>query len=152
MKGFVQTPTGLVDRMVYRLFEDRVPRVSEIVLDAGCGRGEFIAGVLRWCARRGTEPPTIVGVKNDPRHYRVARARFADDGHVKILGRDCLEHDPQQYDFILSNPPGPKFDTDSASVTVSRSGRGNPRIVRTTPVSRVGPTLPGTAGPRCRAC
>ena len=57
MKGFVPTPCETVDAMVERLFQGRPPRPDDAVLDPGCGTGEFIDGVIRWCKRQGLTLP-----------------------------------------------------------------------------------------------
>jgi adenine-specific DNA-methyltransferase len=105
MKGFVSTPPELVDRMVEKLFDGRPPESTDVVLDPGCGRGEFIAGILRWCDRKQLTGPTIVGVENDPRYWGPAHGRFLGDKRVKIRRRDFLKPDPIKYDFIIGNPP-----------------------------------------------
>lgn len=105
MKGFVPTPASLVDRMVAKLFSTRLPTAADTVLDPGCGRGEFITGVLRWCEGHGLIPPAIVGVENDPRHWAPVRKRFLGNRCVEIRRRDFLEPDSDRYEFIVGNPP-----------------------------------------------
>lgn len=39
MKGFVPTPTALVDRMVEKLFQAGPPMAGSKLLDPGCGSG-----------------------------------------------------------------------------------------------------------------
>jgi adenine-specific DNA-methyltransferase len=84
MKGFVPTPQPIVDLMVGKLFEGRWPEKGDLVLDPGCGKGEFIAGVLRWCAVHGAPIPTVVGVENDPHNWSPAHNRFLGIPQVKI--------------------------------------------------------------------
>ena len=67
MKGFVPTPRQTVDTMVELLFRGRSPREDSAVLDPGCGTGEFIDGVIRWCQQRRLVLPRITGVESDPR-------------------------------------------------------------------------------------
>lgn len=105
MKGFVPTPQAVVDRMVAQLFRDGPPTADDVVLDPGCGHGEFIAGVLRWCETEEAPCPTLVGVENDPRHWAPAHSRFLGDRRVKIRRRDFLNPDPTKYDYIVGNPP-----------------------------------------------
>jgi SAM-dependent methyltransferase len=105
MKGFVPTPSELVDEMVGYLFREAAPASSDLVLDPGCGRGEFIAGILRWCEAKGTDTPTIIGVENDPKHWAPAHSRFLGNAHVKIRRRDFLNPDPTSYDYVVGNPP-----------------------------------------------
>ncbi|MCC7020221.1 MAG: class I SAM-dependent methyltransferase [Ardenticatenales bacterium] len=95
-----------MDQMVAMLFRDRRPSPSDRLLDPGCGPGAFIAGVLRWCAREGVEPPQIVGIELDPAHVTSARERFRNDPCVCIRGADFLDCQNQdRYDFIIGNPP-----------------------------------------------
>jgi adenine-specific DNA-methyltransferase len=105
MKGFVPTPSPIVDRMVERLFKDRRPTSQDVVLDPGCGRGEFISGVLKWCLAHEADTPTIVGVENDPQHWGPAHDRFQGNKRVKIRRRDFLKRDLAKYDFVIGNPP-----------------------------------------------
>ena len=47
--------------MVEKLFRRRAPTPESTVLDPGCGEGEFIEGVLRWCTRESVAVPNILG-------------------------------------------------------------------------------------------
>ena len=73
--GFVPTPAWLTDRMVARLFDSRVPRATDVLIDPGCGAGDFIEAVLRHCRIRRLPCPSIVGVELDPDRACAARAR-----------------------------------------------------------------------------
>ena len=64
MKGFVETPSRIVDLMLRKLFADRPPRSDSSVLDPGCGPGAFIDGMIRWSQERSAELPRIVGVES----------------------------------------------------------------------------------------
>ena len=106
MKGFVPTPGETVDLMVDRLFLDGRPAPGTLVLDPGCGHGEFIDGILRWCAKHRAGVPRIVGIESDPRHVEVARARFRKFPSVEIRRSDFLTDEQiGTYDFIVGNPP-----------------------------------------------
>ena len=106
MKGFVPTPCETVDLMVDRLFLNRRPAPSALVLDPGCGHGEFIDGIIRWCAKHQAGVPRIVGIESDPRHVEVARARFGKFPSVEIRHSDFLiDEQVGSYDFIVGNPP-----------------------------------------------
>lgn len=105
MKGFVPTPDALVDDMVGRLFADMPPRPEALVLDPGCGEGVFIAGILRWCERRGVATPRIVGVEMHPGRAAEARRQFADAPSVEISEADFLTGDGEPVDFVIGNPP-----------------------------------------------
>jgi SAM-dependent methyltransferase len=105
MKGFVPTPRETVDTMVELLFRGRSPRPTNTVLDPGCGTGEFIDGVIRWCERRGLALPRISGVECDPRHLPVLRAKYQRLRAVRVERADFLTDGRMTYDFIVGNPP-----------------------------------------------
>lgn len=105
MKGFVPTPTDVVDIMVAKLMSG-ISNPQELrVLDPGCGNGEFIEGVLRYCRERGTGFPEIVGIELDPGRANTARSRFSSVRAVKIREADFLRPSDEQYDLIVGNPP-----------------------------------------------
>jgi SAM-dependent methyltransferase len=105
VKGFALTPTFLVDTMVSKLFAKRAPTSRDRVLDPGCGTGEFISGVLRWCTARGIRPPQIVGIEQHSGRASEARRRFRADGTVDIRTADFLKPAGERFDFIIGNPP-----------------------------------------------
>lgn len=105
MKGFVPTPRETVDAMVERLFQGRPPRPNDTVLDPGCGTGEFIDGIIRWCARQRLRLPRITGVESDPRHLPVLRTKYERLPTVHIEHADFLTDHRATYDFIVGNPP-----------------------------------------------
>jgi hypothetical protein len=105
MKGFVPTPPETVEAMVELLFRDRPPRPDDSVLDPGCGTGEFIDGIVRWCARQRIALPRITGVESDPRHLPVLHAKYERLPIVHIQHTDFLTDDRTTYDFIVGNPP-----------------------------------------------
>ena len=105
MKGFVPTPTGLVDMMVRKLFFGMPPKVGSAVLDPGCGTGPFMQGVLRWCEGNNASIPRIVGVESDKRHLTGARGVAEPNPTVTIEHRDFLSDDSRLFDYIIGNPP-----------------------------------------------
>lgn len=105
MRGFVPTPPHLVDAMVEKLFALRAPAETDTLLDPGCGTGAFIEGVLRWCARRNITPPRVTGVESDPTLLPLAAQKFRGVQAVSLLNEDFLTGPPNQYDFIVGNPP-----------------------------------------------
>ncbi|MCH7608678.1 MAG: Eco57I restriction-modification methylase domain-containing protein [Chloroflexi bacterium] len=105
MKGFVPTPHETVDAMVELLFRSRLPHSDDTVLDPGCGTGEFIDGIIRWCERQGLALPRITGVESDERHLPVLRAKYGRLSQVRIRHADFLTDDRAKYDFIVGNPP-----------------------------------------------
>lgn len=106
MKGFVPTPESVVDLMVEKLFAGREPTAASSVLDPGCGRGEFIAGILRWCRHHRQVVPRIVGVESDPMHAMHSAGRFAQVPQVEIRQEDYLRATGLElHDYIVGNPP-----------------------------------------------
>jgi len=110
MTGFVETPIEIVDLMVDKLFKLNSPSAQSIVLDAGCGTGLFIEGIIRWCQANNVEIPRIIGVELDSRRASEARAKFAHYPSVFIERKDFLVQDEsdakgEPCDFVISNPP-----------------------------------------------
>jgi adenine-specific DNA-methyltransferase len=105
MKGFVPTPHDLVDLMVGKLFRVQAPSADTLLLDPGCGEGEFIAGVLRWCKTNGHPVPRILGIEQHPGRVAIALRRFADCKQVEIKTEDFLRASDRRFDFIIGNPP-----------------------------------------------
>ena len=105
MKGFVPTPSHVVDLMVSKLFAGRTVSADSTLLDPGCGDGEFIAGILRFCQVRGAPAPKILGVELDPRKAASARARFVGADSVTIECADFLAPQRRTFDHVIGNPP-----------------------------------------------
>jgi adenine-specific DNA-methyltransferase len=105
VKGFVPTPSVIVDVMVAKLFAGRTVSASSSILDPGCGDGEFIAGILRFVEAKRTVPPRIVGIELDPGRASAARARFASNDNVTIECADFLAPQVRQFDYVIGNPP-----------------------------------------------
>ncbi len=105
MKGFVPTPRATVDTLVELLFRRRQPCANDELLDPGCGTGEFVDGVIRWCERRRVAIPRITGVELDPRHLPLLRAKYKNVRAVQIRHEDFLADHGTSYDFVVGNPP-----------------------------------------------
>lgn len=104
-RGHFQTPAKIVDHMVAKLFENRHPKPSDTVLDAGCGQGNFVEGIISWCKKHDYPLPKITGVELDPQLASIARNKFKEYPEVSIEERDFLLTSDGEYDFIISNPP-----------------------------------------------
>ncbi len=105
MKGFVPTPPHVVDLMVSKLFRGHEPTRDSMVLDPGCGDGEFIDGVIRWCRAAGRPLPRIVGIESHSGRATTARERFARVPQVEIRRADFLRPGREQFSHIVGNPP-----------------------------------------------
>lgn len=105
MKGFVPTPAPVVDLMVEKLFASRHPAADATLLDPGCGEGEFIAGVVRWCEHNHCDIPRITGIEADPVRASVASRRFANLPTVEVRNVDYLRPIGERFDYIIGNPP-----------------------------------------------
>ncbi len=105
MKGFVRTPRETVDSMVELLFRGRSPTAGHAVLDPGCGTGEFIDGVIRWCQQRRVPLPRTTGIESDPRHLPNLRAKYDRLRAIRIEHADFLAEGRTGYDYIVGNPP-----------------------------------------------
>jgi adenine-specific DNA-methyltransferase len=105
LKGFVPTPEALVDLMVDKLFRGRLPSENERVLDPGAGRGAFVDGILRWCAKHRCALPSIVAIESDPQHAAYLRDRFAGVDKVDVREIDFLAEAEGSYEYVVGNPP-----------------------------------------------
>ena len=105
MKGFVPTPRDTVDTMVELLFGGWPPHADSTLLDPGCGTGEFIDGVVRWCRRQRLPLPRITGVESDARHVPALQAKYHALGSVCIRHADFLMDARTDYDYVVGNPP-----------------------------------------------
>lgn len=105
MKGFVPTPATIVDLMVDKLFVEKQPTGRTRLLDPGCGEGEFIAGVVRWCENHRCDVPRIVGIEAEPTRASVAAARFCQLPSVEIRNADFLHPMDERFDYVVGNPP-----------------------------------------------
>jgi SAM-dependent methyltransferase len=91
--------------MVARLFAGAPPSPDHLLLDPGCGEGEFIEGVLRWCQQHASRPPRMLGVEMHPGRATEARRRFAGEPSVEIVEADFLEWAGPAADYVVGNPP-----------------------------------------------
>jgi adenine-specific DNA-methyltransferase len=105
VRGFVPTPPEIVNHMVGRLFRGRIPKGTDNLLDPGCGNGAFLAGVLRWCRKRGIAAPAMVGIESEPGRASRAVAAFDGNENVQIRRSDFLAASLESFDFVIGNPP-----------------------------------------------
>lgn len=91
--------------MVEKLFEERNPNPTDSVLDAGCGSGDFIDGIIRWCNKNDLQLPRITGVELDPKYASEAEKKFQEYSAITIEQSDYLAPTNEKYDFIIGNPP-----------------------------------------------
>ena len=79
--------------------------MDSTVLDPGCGTGEFIDGVIRWCQKRRLPIPYITGVEVDPSLLPELRAKYKLLSAVRIEQTDFLASCHTMYDYVVGNPP-----------------------------------------------
>jgi adenine-specific DNA-methyltransferase len=104
-RGFVPTPDHAVDVMVKRLFADALPNSHTSVLDPGCGEGEFIEGIIRFCSDENLPIPRIVGIENNPSRAQLAAQRFKSIPAIRIYQRDFLLEFSERFTHVIGNPP-----------------------------------------------
>jgi SAM-dependent methyltransferase len=128
MKGFVPTPVAIVRLMVEKLLAGISIRRDLRVLDPGCGDGEFIAGIVEFCASRRVPLPRIVGIELDPGRAQTARERFAALPEIEIREADFLRPSTEQFDLVIGNPPYVSIlDLDTAEREYYRSAYSTAR-------------------------
>ena len=101
MKGYVATPDAVVDLMVAKLFAAGPPKPGSIVLDAGCGGGAMLAGIIRYCKARKIPTPRMTGVELNP----ALAAKASKLPGVKIVNANFLTLALRPMDYIIANPP-----------------------------------------------
>lgn len=91
--------------MVRKLMRSVDVTHTTTLLDPGCGEGEFIAGVLRWCERNQKPTPRVLGIEQHPARAAEARRRFKSVSRVRIETSDFLLERQDRFDLIIGNPP-----------------------------------------------
>jgi len=91
--------------MVDKLFKNQKPSQLSSILDPGCGPGDFIDGILRWCHKHEIQIPNITGVELNPKHVKKACEKYQNYECIQIQERDFLLQKGQLYDYIIGNPP-----------------------------------------------
>lgn len=106
MRGHVETPQDLADRMVRRLFRDRPPNSGDRILYPGCGTGPFPAAVERVCYEGEWTLPTGIGVELNS--ALLVEAQERNLSHVSFVEKDFLAADFLEtglFDYVIGNPP-----------------------------------------------
>ena len=107
MKGHVQTPSEVAERMVNLLFEEKQPSEGDRILYPGCGsEGPFITAVSSYCESRNLPVPDGVALETHPQRFQEVSERHADQP-VDFRNSDFLKQDADlgRFDFVISNPP-----------------------------------------------
>jgi type I restriction-modification system DNA methylase subunit len=129
-EGYVKTPRPVTDWIVAKLFITPPSKEDKLLLP-GCGTGQFLAAVERYCSYRGHPCPEIYAVETNPQRAEQFQDRFAnsESPHQPSIPDDCatqlqctypLDWSPahrdvavdinlRQADFLL-NPPAEKFE------------------------------------------
>lgn len=106
MKGHVETPPRLAERMVRRLFRGDPPSSEDRILYPGSGTAPFAAAVEQVCAEEGWPCPIGRGIELNPK--LLAQARGRNLLHVSFEKRDFLAADAGEigdFDYVIGNPP-----------------------------------------------
>ena len=101
--GFVRTPDSLVDFMISQTLSD-IPDINlKRILIPGCGDGQFIRGIIRYCNSHNSKLPEIVGVEINQERVESCREELGDV--ASIVSDDFLSMNTELFDIIIGNPP-----------------------------------------------
>lgn len=106
MKGFVETPPRVTQRMVELLFEDSDPSKKDRILFPGVGRGPFIEAVRDYCSAQGLSFPSGYACDTHTDRLSTTCERYSDLP-IEFEKSDFLnqDHDLGTFDYIIGNPP-----------------------------------------------
>lgn len=105
------TPEAIADQMVAYLFDDEPPDPTSRVLVPGCGTGNLIGAIERYCEQRQVDVPEGVAIEIDQQRLNRAQERYGDIG-FDFHCRDFLT-DPSDLgtvEYVISNPPVVPWD------------------------------------------
>lgn len=108
MKGHVQTPASVAERMVDLSFEDRPPEPGDRILYPGCGSdGPFISAVATYCEANDLAIPEGVAFETHPDRFSEV-TRKHDSKPIEFRNSDFLEvsaHNLDSFEYVIGNPP-----------------------------------------------
>jgi hypothetical protein len=115
---YPEVPEPVLDQMVDLLFQDSNPYGFKSILYPGCGKGETIDAVQRYCTQKSTyEMPKGYAFEKNEELLEEAKERFSEDP-VEFYQQDFLSNLSElpvaEFDFILSNPPTVPWEALSA--------------------------------------
>jgi len=73
------------------------------ILIPGCGDGQFIRGIIRYCNSHNSKLPEIVGVEINQERVEACREELGDV--ASIVSDDFLSMITELFDIIIGNPP-----------------------------------------------
>jgi len=101
--GFVRTPDSLVDFMINQTLSE-IPDINlKRILIPGCGDGQFVRGIIRYCDSHNSKLPEIVGVEIDQERAELCQEELGDV--ASIVNDDFLSMNIELFDIIIGNPP-----------------------------------------------
>lgn len=100
------TPPEVADEMVDRLFAHKEPSSDSRLLVPGCGTGNLIKAVQRYCEKNKVTFPSCVAVDIDESALQEAK-EAVDNVEVEFQDRDFLldVSDLRSFDYVIANPP-----------------------------------------------
>jgi hypothetical protein len=106
---YPEVPEPVLDQMVELLFQDSNPYGFKSILYPGCGKGETIDAVQRYCTQKSTyEMPKGYAFEQNKELLEEAKERFSKEP-IEFYQQDFLSNlsdlPVAEFDFILSNPP-----------------------------------------------
>ena len=101
--GFVRTPDSLVDFMISQTLSGISDINLKRILIPGCGDGQFIRGIIRYCNSHNSKLPEIVGIEIDQERAEVCQEELGDV--ASIVSDDFLSMNIELFDIIIGNPP-----------------------------------------------
>lgn len=100
------TPPKVADEMVDKLFAQRDPSPDSRLLVPGCGTGNLIKAVQRYCEKNGVTFPSSVAIEIDE-SVLIEAKEAVDDVDVEFQKRDFLMDvsDLGTFNYVIANPP-----------------------------------------------
>lgn len=139
-QDILKTAPKTGDKMVEKLFHNQLPDPDSRVLIPGCGSGNLIAAINRYCNTHSTAFPAITAIDINNIVLEEAKDRFTDReifSHIDFLNRDFLLNvsDLGHFDYIVGNPPYMNWETipeskqEAYAYRFETIARGEPRSI-----------------------
>lgn len=100
------TPPDVADKMVEYLFNNTLPDSDQRILIPGCGTGNLLDAIQRYCDTNETSIPHIVAIEIDRERLTQAKQE-CHLPNVEFFNRDFLADvsDLETFEYIIANPP-----------------------------------------------